>query len=122
MSGGAPFQPVAQLLERGLSVQNVYGAPVTHGNVTVIPIARMTCAFGAGGGAGPGGGLASNDPSRPEIQGAGGGGALRMTPVGALEIGPTGARFIPYLRRGPLLVAGALGLAVGFLLATRDRR
>ena len=24
MSGGAPFQPVAQALERGLSIRNVY--------------------------------------------------------------------------------------------------
>ena len=40
-----------------------------------------------------------------------------MTPLGALEIGPRGARFIPYRSTGPVLFAAAVGLAVGFLLA-----
>ncbi len=126
MSSPAPFQPIADLLERGLSIRNVYGDPVTQGDVTVIPVAQVTCAFGAGGGTGLDGGRSRKAPAEPrrpsplpEVQGAGGGGALRMTPLGALEIGPEGTRFISYPRVGPLLIGAGIGLAVGVLLATR---
>jgi hypothetical protein len=55
----------------------------------------------------------------PEAQGAGGGGGVRMTPCGALEIGPQGTRFIRFHTLRPWLGAGALGLAVGWLLGRR---
>lgn len=42
-----------------------------------------------------------------------------MTPVGALEIGPQGTRFIHVHPLPPLLGAGALGLVIGWLLARR---
>jgi len=42
-----------------------------------------------------------------------------MTPVGVLEIGPQGTRFIRFHPLPPWLAAGALGLAVGWLIARR---
>ena len=42
-----------------------------------------------------------------------------MTPVGALEIGPQGTRFVHFHSLTPWLGAGALGLVVGWLLARR---
>ncbi len=128
MSDEAPFQPIVHLLGSGLSIRNVYGEPITQGEVTVVPVARVTCAFGAGGGvsldagrgAGPTG-FPRGEAAPPAIQGGGGGGALRMAPLGALEIGPRGTRFIPYRSAGPFLVAAALGLAVGYLVAARRR-
>ena len=44
-----------------------------------------------------------------------------MTPVGVLEIGPQGTRFIRFHPLNPWLVGTALGLAVGWLLARRHR-
>ena len=38
-------------LQVGASVRNVYGDPVDVGGRTVIPIARVSYGFGAGGGA-----------------------------------------------------------------------
>ena len=48
-----------------------------------------------------------------------GGGGVRMTPVGALEIGPEGTRFIHFHPLLPLLGAGAVGMVAGWLLARR---
>ena len=53
MSSPAPFEPIAELLERSLSIRHVYGEPVQHGDTTVIPVARVVYGFGAGGGRGP---------------------------------------------------------------------
>jgi len=128
MSSPAPFEPIANLLERSLNIRHVYGEPVQHGDVTVIPIAQIAYGFGAGGGRGPGRvGKSGSREGRGEpdaasdAQGAGGGGGVRMTPVGALEIGPQGAHFIHFHRLRPSLAAGALGLVVGWLLARRGR-
>ena len=122
----APFAPIAELLERSLSIRHVYGEPVQHGAVTVIPVAKVAYGFGAGGGRSPGRGRTagagestSSLENRPDAQGAGGGGGVRMTPVGALEIGPQGTRFVHFHPLAPWLGAGALGLVVGWLLARR---
>jgi uncharacterized spore protein YtfJ len=126
MSSPAPFGPIAELLERSLSIRHVYGEPVHHGDTTVIPVAKVAYGFGAGGGRRPGRIPESGPHERPtdkdagaEAQGAGGGGGVRMTPVGALEIGPQGTRFVHFHPLTPWLGAGALGLVVGWLLARR---
>jgi uncharacterized spore protein YtfJ len=118
MSSPAPFEPIAELFQRSLSIRHVYGEPVQHGDKTVIPVAQVMYGFGAGGGKGPGRARANgSDPH--DAQGAGGGGGLRMTPVGALEIGPGGTRFVHVDTFAPLLGAALLGLAAGWLLAQR---
>jgi uncharacterized spore protein YtfJ len=126
MSSPAPFEPIAALLERSLSIKHVYGEPVQHGDTTVIPVAQVAYGFGAGGGRGPGGKRAaepdeppSSDSGHPEVQGAGGGGGVRMTPVGVLEIGPQGTRFVEFRPLAPLLSAAALGVLAGWLLGRR---
>ena len=126
MSIPEPFAPVAEVLERNLSIRHVYGEPVLHGDTTVIPVATVAYGFGAGGGRGPGrlrrGALdegPSSEDDRIDAQGAGGGGGVRMTPVGALEIGPEGTRFIRFHPLAPLFQAAAVGLVVGWLLGRR---
>ncbi len=49
MSGTVPLKPIAELIERSLSIRHVYGEPMTHGDTTVIPVAEVMFAFGAGG-------------------------------------------------------------------------
>ena len=63
----------------------------------------------------------AEEPRRIEAQGAGGGGGVRMTPVGALEIGPRGTRFVHFQRVPPLLGAAALGLLLGWVFANRAK-
>ena len=38
MSSPAPFEPIAELLERSLSIRHVYGEPVNHGDTTVLSL------------------------------------------------------------------------------------
>jgi hypothetical protein len=42
-----------------------------------------------------------------------------MTPVGALEIGPHGTRFVHFHTVTPLVGAGAVGFVIGWLIARR---
>src|SRR3954447_19176765 len=108
MSSPAPFASIGEAIERGISIRHVYGEAVHHGDTTVIPVASVAYGFGAGGGRGPG---RTTDPSTrlpdaetpPGAEGAGGGGGVRMTPAGVLEIGPRGTRFIPFQPLGPLV-------------------
>ena len=126
MSVTTPFEPIAELFERNLSIRHVYAEPVHHGDTTVIPVAKVAYGFGAGGGRRPAlrSGqlpLSSTDPAAAEAQGGGGGGGARLTPIGALEVGPRGTRFVRYNELPRLAGAFALGLGVGVLLASRFR-
>ena len=126
MSVTTPFEPIAEVFERNLSVRHVYAEPVHHGDTTVIPVAKVAYGFGAGGGRRPA--PRSTEIPGPtaeaagaEAQGSGGGGGARLTPIGALEVGPHGTRFIRYNELPRLAGAFALGLAAGVLLAWRLR-
>ena len=125
MSSPAPFAPIAELLERSLSIRHVYGEAVRHGDTTVIPVASVAYGFGAGGGRGPGrqkripGTTPPDVAERVDAEGAGGGGGVRMTPAGVLEIGPQGTRFIRFHPIAPLVGIGAIGLVIGWLLGRR---
>ena len=126
MSSPAPFAPITELLERSLSIRHVYGEPVHYGDLTVIPIAQVAYGFGAGGGQAlrrVGRNRLDETPQDKDIplrgEGGGGGGGARMTPVGVLEIGPQGTRFVRFHRLTPLVSALALGLVAGWLLARR---
>jgi len=115
MSVTTPFEPIAEVFERNLSIRHVYAEPVQHGDTTVIPIAKVAYGFGAGAGRRPA------EPAGAEAQGGGGGGGARLTPIGALEVGPHGTRFVRYNEVPRLAGAFALGLGVGVLLASRFR-
>jgi uncharacterized spore protein YtfJ len=125
MSSPAPFAPIAELLERSVSIRHVYGEAVHHGDTTVIPVASVAYGFGAGGGRGPGrqkrvtGNAPPDLAERADAEGAGGGGGVRMTPAGVLEIGPQGTRFIRFHPIAPLLGIGAIGLMIGWLFGRR---
>jgi uncharacterized spore protein YtfJ len=119
MSNLAPFNPVAAIIERSLTIKHVYGEPVQRGDTTVIPVARVVYGFGAGGGQGRRGQGESAAANGPQGEGEGGGGGVVMTPAGALEVGPNGTRFVPVQPLAPLILAGGIGLTLGLLLARR---
>jgi uncharacterized spore protein YtfJ len=100
-------------LQIGASVRNVYGEPVNAGGRTVIPIARVSYGFGAGGRAG------GNPETAGDQEGSGGGAGMSARPVGALEITEAGTRFIPFIDPARLGMALVLGLCVGFAVGRR---
>ena len=126
MSATTPFEPIAGVFERNLSIRHVYGEPVHHGDTTVIPVAKVAYGFGAGAGRRPAarsapGANSNGELAGQEAQGGGGGGGARLTPIGALEVGPHGTRFIHYNQLPQLAGAFVLGLGVGALLTSRFR-
>jgi uncharacterized spore protein YtfJ len=97
------LQTFAERVSTSASVRNVYGDPVVVGDRTVIPVAQVGYAFGGGGGAKAG------SPNG----GGGGGGKVLARPCGALEVTPTGTRFIDFVDRPRLGAALALGFVLG---------
>ncbi|MDX6582920.1 MAG: hypothetical protein QOI10_2104 [Solirubrobacterales bacterium] len=78
----------------------VFGKPVKRGEVTVIPVARASWAFGGGSGV------------SPEGSGGGGGGAGHVSPIGYIEVRDGEAVFKPIPNRRMLgLGVAALGIA-----------
>lgn len=73
---------LAQQLGSSVTAQTIYGTPVEHGGVTVIPVARAVYGFGGGGGQKTG-----------EAEGSGGGAGVSLTPVGYIELKDGTSRF-----------------------------
>ena len=88
----------------GLGVNAVFGAPVSHEGVTVIPVAEVTMGFGFG----QGGPASAETPST--ASGGGGGGGGRGAPRGYIKISADGVIY------EPLVDVNRLGL-VGMLFA-----
>lgn len=115
VQGAVSSAPTDRLLERmaelvgaRAGVQAVFGDPVKHGNLTVIPVARVRWGFGGGGGH-------SDGPPSGPASGSGGGGGVAADPIGYLEIGPDGATFRPIrdpYPSPPFLIAAGLSVAI----------
>jgi uncharacterized spore protein YtfJ len=129
-SAPAPVQPIAELFERNINIRHVYHEPVRHGDTTVIPVAKVAFGFGAGVGrrgrfgrrAQPTNGEANAAEGPAEPNGVGGGGGARMSPVGALELGPRGTRFVHYNNVPEMLGFLVIGIGIGAGLMMGGRR
>jgi uncharacterized spore protein YtfJ len=66
-----------------------FGAPVTSGDRTVIPVADISYGFGAGWG--------SSEPHEmsPGGRGGGAGGGARTRAIAVIEVAPNGVRILP---------------------------
>ncbi len=109
------FDSITQRLGSSGSVRNVYGEPITVGERTIIPVAKI--GYGFGGGAKPA-------PGQPSGEGAvreegGGGGGVGAKPVGVVEIAPQGTRFIPFNDTRRLGITALAGFGIGLLFAWR---
>jgi uncharacterized spore protein YtfJ len=113
------LQPFFQTLKENLinkaTVSSVYGEPITAGNKTVIPVARI--AYGFGGGLGTSKAL-RGEAQGPQLGGEGGGGGLGVVamPVGVVEVTPEATRFIRFGGGRRLLGAALAGVFVGMVL------
>jgi uncharacterized spore protein YtfJ len=121
----AENQPLDQLVERlaerigaRASVEAVFGEPITRGDLTVIPVARVRWGFGGGGGH-------SDASPTGAASGSGGGGGVAANPIGYLEIRQSSAAFQPIRDQYPspvlLLAAGATAAIVVRALARLRR-
>ena len=98
-----------RLLDRMSGARLCYGKPVTGGDLTIVPVARVKVVGGFGG----------------DDDGGGGGGGVDASPVGYIEVGPAGAHFRPIedpdraLRTARSLAVTAAA-ALGALAALRN--
>ena len=117
MPGHEMWEKLAESLGSKATVKSVFGEPIQSGAKTVIPVAKVSYAFGGGSGSGS----RKNGSLLGEGGGGGGGGGVRAFPVGALEITPESTRFIPFTETRWLLAAFSVGAFAGALLARRRR-
>ncbi|GAB4515756.1 MAG: hypothetical protein Kow0047_27700 [Anaerolineae bacterium] len=102
MTAERPITP-ASTVERFLAqvgVQSVFGQPVQHGDVVVIPVAEVSLAFGFGFGQGDAGHEA------PSGSGGGGGGGGKARPRGYIKITPEGVAYEPIVDHQREALAG----------------
>ena len=67
------LRTIGEGFQSSATVKNVYGEPVSRGDRTVIPVARIAYAFGGGGGS-------KGEQAGPEGGGGGGGGECQPFP------------------------------------------
>jgi len=116
-SSGIPdlIRDAIERLGDSAHVERVYGDPVTVGDRTVVPVARVADGFGSGFGSGTDAGADGEAPESGEGGGIGGG--VRATPLGALEITPDGTRFVRFSDvAGKRLARLSFAVGVGYLL------
>jgi uncharacterized spore protein YtfJ len=95
-------------------VRTVFGDPVTQGDRTVIPVARVTANYGFGAGSGQGEG--DEEHQRGSGGGGGGGGRVKASPIGYIEMTNGSAHFVPIIDRTTILTTLASVAAVAFIL------
>jgi uncharacterized spore protein YtfJ len=112
--GDTLLERLAERLGGRAKAEAVFGPPVQHGEVTVIPVARLRWGLGAGGG--------EDRRADGAASGSGGGGGIAADPIGYIEIGSSGAVFRPighaYANPGFILAAA---LAAGIVIRALGR-
>lgn len=86
------------------NARQIYGEPVIHDGVTVIPVAKVGYGFGGGSG------------KKEKEEGMGGGGGLGIKPIGYIEIKNGETRFRPALH--PLTLVPSILAAAPLILLT----
>ncbi|HPF09436.1 MAG TPA: GerW family sporulation protein [Candidatus Cloacimonadota bacterium] len=107
------FSHIKQALHNGAGVEFAFGSPSTIGDTSIIPVARVSFAFGAGGGSNP-----VKSRKKPEVPeedkeqdnpqnnvGGGGGGSIKTEPVGIYTIRNDQVRFHPVVSVKEILAA-----------------
>lgn len=114
MGAAEMFQSFAGGLLQNASVKTVFGEPITAGDKTLIPVAKV----GYGGGAGISPREHNGQPSSQEAdqQRVGFGGGMGAKPLGVIEVSAAGTRFIPIGIGKTVLGALTVGFLFGFLM------
>jgi uncharacterized spore protein YtfJ len=92
----------------GMDMRTVFGEPITHGDLLIIPVAKLT--GGAGGGSG-------EDASDPKASGGGAGFGIRSVPVGVFMVKDGTVSWHPSIDVNTVIAFGiAALLTIGWVL------
>lgn len=109
------LESLSERLRSSANVETIYGKPIQAEGKTIIPVGRV--AYGLGGGYGKAKG------GQDEPVGEGGGGGIKVSPVGVIEIHSDQTRFIPIHKTKTLaLIAFFTGFVIGKLMTTKKTR
>jgi len=130
------LEQIKSLIKAHTGVEMAFGQPTQVGDMTVIPVARIS--FGLGGGGGKGGSkpvkkeepTAEGNPDEPsrsaggsEGEGGGGGGGLKTEPLGIYAIKGDKVRFHPVIAFSDVVkVIGIVSLLVWRLSKPKKQR
>ncbi len=120
-AGGLVIETIAHTLEDNTS-RKVFGEPVTVGEVTLIPAARVIGRGGGGGGGAKGhhkkSGEAADTDARNAAAGEGSGGGMVQSarPVGAFVVKGNGVTWRPAIDVNRLVLGGQIVAIAGLLL------
>src|SRR5437762_857794 len=98
------LERLAEKIGATASAKTVYGDPVEHDGVTIVPVAKVRYGFGGGSG------------KKSHKEGEGGGGGLQASPMGYIEMKDGETQFRPIrdpMSMVPLVAAGGFA---GWLL------
>ncbi len=114
------FQSIKENLINKATVSSVYGEPISVGNKTVIPVARI--AYGFGGGVATSKAL-RGESSGPQLggEGGGGGGGVVAAPLGVVEVTPEATRFVRFSSSRRLMGAAVAGVLLGMIVGRLRR-
>ena len=113
-----PADPLRRAVDALTGARLCYGDPVQAGERTIIPVARVRLSGGWGfGRGGPGAEAGAGS-------GGGGGGHLDATPIGFIEVGPTGSRYqeIPDPEKVARTLKAAAGAATALITGIAGAR
>ncbi len=128
------LEQIKTLIKSHTGVEMAFGQPTQVGDMTVIPVARIS--FGLGGGGGKNGskpakkedaaseGKAEETPSlavNSENEGGGGGGGLRTEPIGIYAIKGDKVRFHPVISFSDLMKVLAIASILIWRLTKRKK-
>jgi uncharacterized spore protein YtfJ len=82
------LERIGETVGKKADAATIFGDPVQHEGVTVIPVAKARFGFGGGGGSGTREGQPSGEGS-----GGGGGGGVAVSPIGYIELHEGTAEF-----------------------------
>ena len=93
----------------GTTAGRVFGTPVEHDGIVVLPAAKVGGGAGGGSGTGPA-------PEGPEAGGPGGGFGVSAKPMGVFVIGGGKVRWHPAIDVNRIILGGQIVVVTGLLV------
>ena len=106
------IKDVTEKIQKNARAKAVFGAPVEKGNITVIPVARISICGGGGGGQ-------DDEEKKCNSGGMGMGVHAKAIPVGYIEISPDGTSFKEIIEKKRVIFAGIIVGGFAFYTFTR---